>query len=288
MKRMKIVALAFAVLVAAFASTQFNQIRAFAYACSSQVVTETDIARQAENTPPTRNWVYYTRTPTSVGTFRSGPDTPPLGVGSFELATPTGVDKGTLFNFDHVGTPLSSIDGISYSTYRTAGSAQQVAALNIQVDANGDAPGGFTTLVFEPVYNTAQGSVVSGQWQPWDAYDGGNAIWWSSNPISGAPNRDTFVSWSTIVNMNPDAVILGGFGVNQGSGNPALITAVDALHLSYGGGDDAVCVTYNFEPYRVATDAEQCKNGGWQALRRADGSRFKNQGDCVSYTRNGK
>jgi hypothetical protein len=28
---------------------------------------------------------------------------------------------------------------------------------------------------------------------------------------------------------------------------------------------------------------EDCKKGGWQALRRADGSAFRNQGDCVSY-----
>src|SRR5688500_18018345 len=117
-------------------------------ATTTVVVTEADITRQAENTPPTDNWVLYTRTPASTGAFRTGPATPPLGVGSFELVTPTGADKATLFNFDHVGTDLGDVNAISYSTYRTAGSAQQVAALNIQVDYNGAAPGGFTTLVF--------------------------------------------------------------------------------------------------------------------------------------------
>jgi hypothetical protein len=185
------------------------------------VVTEEDISRQPENTPPLRDWVFYTRA-AGTGAFRTGPGTPPLGVGSFQMVTPTALDKATLFNFDHVGTRLADIDAMSYATYRTTGSDQQVASINIQVDYNGAAPGGFTTLVFEPVYNPDQGAVVSGQWQTWDAYDGGNAIWWSSNPIPGAPNRDTFVSWSTIVAANPDAVILGGYGVNQGSGNPAL------------------------------------------------------------------
>jgi hypothetical protein len=28
---------------------------------------------------------------------------------------------------------------------------------------------------------------------------------------------------------------------------------------------------------------EDCKKGGWQTLRRSDGSSFRNQGDCVSY-----
>jgi hypothetical protein len=28
---------------------------------------------------------------------------------------------------------------------------------------------------------------------------------------------------------------------------------------------------------------EDCKKGGWQTLRRSDGSAFRNQGACVSY-----
>ena len=247
------------------------------------VVTESDIARQAENTPPTRNWVLYSRL-AGNGAFVTGPASPPLGIGSLTLTTPTGADKVTLFNFDRVGTPLADVRSMGYATFRTAGMDQQVAAINLQVDVNGAAPGGFTTLVFEPVYNTAQGAVVSNAWQTWDAYDGGNAIWWSSNPIPGAPNRDTFVSWNSIVAANPDAVIVGGFGVNQGSGNPGLITSVDALHFD----TPAVDVTYDFEPYRIAATKDACKNDGWKTLRRFDGSAFKNQGDCVSYTQNGK
>jgi len=265
-----------------FASTFGSAVNA-AFACVTDTVTDAEIARQPEDTPPTSNWVYYIRN-AATGTAVAGPATPPIGQGSFELNTPTGADKGTLFNFQHVGTQLSDIDKIGYSTYRVAGNLQQVAALNIQVDVNGDAPGGFTTLVFEPVYNTNQGAVVSGQWQAWDAFNGGNAIWWSSNPIPGAPNRDTFVSWNTIVANNPDAVIVGGFGINQGSGNPALTTAVDALSIGYAGS----CFTYNFEQFETPASKDACKNNGWKTLRRGDGSTFKNQGDCVSYTNNGK
>jgi hypothetical protein len=85
--------------------------------------------------------------------------------------TPLGTHKVFLFNYDHVGTPLASIDAMSYSTYRTAGAGAQLPGLNIQVDKNGGAlnPGDFTTLVFEPIYNTGQGAIVTGQWQSWDA-----------------------------------------------------------------------------------------------------------------------
>jgi hypothetical protein len=251
-------------------------VPALASAASNTVtVTQDDVTRQAENTPPTNNWVEYYRTPVSEATFRTGPGTPPLGKGSVELVTPTGSDKVWLFNYDHIDTSLSNIDEMRYSTYRSAGTAQQVTALNIQVDVNGDAAGGFTTLVFEPVYNTDQGVVVNDAWQDWDAYKGGDATWWSSNNIPSAPNRDTFVSWDTIVAANPDAVIIGGFGINQGSGNPGLTTAVDALAIG-ASGDTTV---YNFEQTRVsATNKDQCKNGGFRNFQ----TEYKNQGDCVS------
>ena len=281
----KITLLAVLVLTASFVTATPN-FAALAD-CDRVVVVGADITEQPENTPPTDNWVLYKRN-LGDGAIRTGPATPPSGIGSYELTTPTGADKATLFNFDHIGTSLSDINQIGYSTYRTAGTLQQVAALNIQVDVNGTAtPGGFTTLVFEPVYNTNQGTVVDGAWQTWDAYLGGNAIWWSSNPIPGAPNRDTFVSWQSIVANNPDAVIVGGFGVNQGSGNPALTTAVDNLSLGYGGAE-ATCVTYDFEPFRVATSRDDCKDGGFQNVKRADGSSFKNQGQCVQYVNTGK
>jgi hypothetical protein len=258
----------------------------YAAVCNRVVITEDDIARQAENTPPTRNWVLYFRN-AGNGVFRSGPATPPSGVGSFETTTPTGADKVTLFNFDHIGTPLADIDAMSYATYRAANPADvdvQLPAINLQVDANGPAPGGFTTLVFEPVYNTNQQAIQDDTWQTWDAYSGGQAIWWSSNPIPGAPNRDTFVTWDTILANNPDAVIVGGFGVNQGSGNPALTASSDVLTIGY----DGECVTYDFEPFEVAEDKDACKNGGWKTLRRADGSEFKNQGDCIQYVNTSK
>lgn len=38
----------------------------------------------------------------------------------------------------------------------------------------------------------------------------------------------------------------------------------------------------------VVTNKDQCKNDGWKTLVRANNTPFKNQGDCVSYTNNGK
>jgi len=40
--------------------------------------------------------------------------------------------------------------------------------------------------------------------------------------------------------------------------------------------------------FTVATSKDACKNGGWETLTRADGSIFKNQGDCIQYVNTGK
>lgn len=76
-----------------------------------------------------------------------------------------------LFNYGYTGTHLASFTQLGYATFRTAGAApNQVTSINLQVDVNGlGAEGGFTTLVFEPVYNRDQGAVVDGAWQTWDA-----------------------------------------------------------------------------------------------------------------------
>jgi hypothetical protein len=282
----KISLLALLALTLSFAAATPNS--AALVDCDNIVVTNDDISEQAMGTSPAKNWVLYKRG-TGDGEAKVGPGTPPSGVGSYELTTPAANDKAYLFNYDHMGTKLSDVNKIGYSTYRTAGSLQQVTALNVEIDFNGpDVDGGYSVLVFEPVYNTDQGAVQTGVWQTWDAYNGGEARWWSSRAINGVCAFSCYVSWDFIVANNPDAVILGGFGINQGGGNPGLIASTDNLSLGYGEGDDAVCVTYDFEPYRVATSRDDCKDGGFQNVKRADGSSFKNQGQCVQYVNTGK
>jgi hypothetical protein len=43
-----------------------------------------------------------------------------------------------------------------------------------------------------------------------------------------------------------------------------------------------------FTAASVPANKEQCKNGGWQTLTRANGSSFNNQGDCIQYVNTGK
>jgi hypothetical protein len=41
--------------------------------------------------------------------------------------------------------------------------------------------------------------------------------------------------------------------------------------------------TYDFEPYVVVSNKDQCRGDGWKTVKDAQGNSFKNQGQCVSY-----
>jgi len=47
-------------------------------------------------------------------------------------------------------------------------------------------------------------------------------------------------------------------------------------------------LSVRFNAVNIPSNANSCKNDGWQTRMRLDGSAFKNQGDCVSYANNGK
>ena len=43
-----------------------------------------------------------------------------------------------------------------------------------------------------------------------------------------------------------------------------------------------------YSPFVVATTKQSCWSKGWQRVRRADGTAFRNRGDCIRYVRIGK
>jgi hypothetical protein len=203
--------------------------------------------------------------------FAFGPGVVPAGYGSLHLSTPDSTAKVNLGNADLAGTSLADIDELSYNTYRSSsstGSPVQVPSLQISVTGStSSSTSGFTTLVFEPVYNTGQGAIADDTWQRWDAFNGGEGVWWSTKDLDNQPAFTGYRTWNQIVADNPDAVVQAAF-INQGSGNPGIDANVDAVTL----GASGTSTTYDFEPSKDA-----CKDGGWAAV-----DAFRNQGDCVS------
>lgn len=234
-----------------------------------------------------------TRAP-GTGGQEEGPASPPLGTGSFELRTPatpgpnTGLAKVQYFTDDYDGTRLDTIDGIGYSSYLETPPGVAMVALNMRVDLNGDgSPDRY--MVFEPYQDQGNAAVQVGVWQSWDAYRGGAAKWWlSGDPTCG---QATPCTWNQILALYPNATIEegtscgpagvktpcpGSLGLNQGSGNPGVVSNADALYVSVNGER----TTYDFEltPPMPSTK-DDCKNGGWQSY----GTTFRNQGDCVAF-----
>lgn len=206
-----------------------------------------------------------------------------LGTGALQLATnDTNGAKVQLLTTNHAGTRLDDIGELSYWTFRSQGPPEADASYQLEVDVNGAAVGGFTTLVYEPYWN---GTVGAG-WQHWSSVEDGN--WWSSRQINTDGTTGTagtqwllagaggppFTTPAAVVAEFPAAVVLR-VGVNVGSYNPDYLVAADGLTIAG--------TTYDFEPGSFTKDA--CKSGGWET--NFSSGQFENQGDCVSYFASG-
>jgi hypothetical protein len=223
--------------------------------------------------------------------------TAPSGIGALQLTTDATTAAKAQYMHD-TNTPLANVTELSYYTRQVSGpphadpSYQLVVCLggltSPQTPTNPLGCTGFTTFVFEPYQNNGLGApfpvIVPNAWQQWDV-DAGQ--FWSSRTVnaggacvvaagSGGP---PFYSLATLQGMCPNAVAVG-FGVNIGTFNPSYDVYTDLV--SFNG------TAYDFEPYVIASSKDQCKNGGHTQVTRADGSPFKNQGDCIQYLNTGK
>jgi hypothetical protein len=201
-------------------------------------------------TPGNFNAIFSVQTtlPTSSYRFVTGPAKPPLGRGSLELTTVDSSGHQQHLETQQRGAPIASVSQMGYWTYRhpeSTGNPLVVAALNMEVLTNPSGSGGtfgYTTLVFEPIYNQPP-PVTSGSWQAWDAFRSGTALWWSTHAIPGVCAQLCLVPWSVIVATNPQAVVFS-YGVNQGSTNPGITSNVDALYIA----THTDAWVYDFEP----------------------------------------
>lgn len=157
------------------------------------------------------------------------------GTGSLRLDTPSSAAKATAFAPDD--SPLADWVGVgAYSAFRSPDSTAsevQFPSLQLVIDFNGDAEGGFSTLTYEPVYNEEfDASLVAGQW---NRYEAGSQGWCSTRVIPGVFDAGENQCSNGGVLLLEDisaalpAAVVQSFGVNQGSGNPGLTSAVDLV-----------------------------------------------------------
>ena len=157
-------------------------------------------------------WLFYndetdTIDPT-LGSFVTGPGTPPLGTGSAQISV-TGTQRRNLATYQFSGTPLADIATLRFRTYNPSagngGGSTRSAYLNFNVDFDGSDTWQ-KRLSFVPAQN---GTVLQDTWQEWDAINWGGALWGYSGttwPITGEPGS-TLKTWSQILSDYPSARI---------------------------------------------------------------------------------
>ena len=187
----------------------------------------------------------------SSGGFVNGPGTPPLGQGSAHFLVNDNLSSELLANPMGRGTPLSTINALSYSTYRATGSFGTVnlPALSFNIDADG--PGGSAAwqgrLVFEPYLGG--GTVQTDVWQTWNPTATSDGWWFSNGGLASSTGctMANSCSWTEVLAARPNAEIhgfLGAINFKAGSGGGNLDANVDNFTFGTSRGGST---TFNFE-----------------------------------------
>lgn len=205
-----------------------------AYAAASVTSTPSD----------TQGWGAQDGTPIYVP-GPSGAD----GYGSLELTT-VGQPKQNYFH--SANTSLSGISGLGYKVDVATGVPASYQLQVIGATQSGNSQNTvFTSLVWEPAYN-GQANGPNGGFVTESNLE--NGVWWSSHPIAGAPNRNTFVPLSTIIAANPGATIVA-YGVNVGTGTPDATSFVDDVSFQ------SQVTNFETNPPVAPTDLYFTRNG---------------------------
>lgn len=189
----------------------------------------------------------------SAGDFVTGPASAPLGSGSVHFTTGSSTDGILVGAAAYLGTKLSDITTLQYSTYQAVGSTSTVQVVSLQFNVDDDVTDGDLgwkgRLVFEPYYSE---TIVNGSWQTWNPMTQGK--WWGTNAsIAGDCSMAAPCTWSAVLANFPNIGIhsvLGAVLFKAGSGWPAGFDGnADALTIGVSGSD----TTYDFEPETPCT-----------------------------------
>jgi len=248
-----------------------------------------------------QGWVFYGNAEEghaggiSTGEFVDGPGgSGSLGTGSvhFTLGNSNGGELIATTQF--AGMPLSNLTTLAFSTFTT--SPGKSVALEFDIDYDPSAPCSTLTssrtcyqgrFVYIPAFNNGS-PVATNAWQSWNTLDSAKN-WYASRNVPGHPGMCTQAansqcSLADLLAVYPHAAIkmrsgAGNFGVKAGSGYSSFDGNMDNIRI----GTSEAVTTFDFELHTVATNKDQCKNGGYKNFNPPSGP-YKNQGQCVSST----
>lgn len=278
-----------ALVLAGIAS--FTLVFAMPAAAATTVVVSPDNMQGWEFNSDRSTWT------SGTGELVEGPEPAPAGTGSARLTTPNTDDRTKLRKYVDAGIQISDITRLEYSTYR-AEPTGGVLALALQLDVNFDGTPTSTEradarIVYEPYFTQ---TIEDDTWQTWNALNDtagtGTGNWWIAGAESVCP-QDNPCTWTELNNAYPDLQTSGESLENSIDTQAAVLFKAGGTWAGFDGNVDNFIfgisgndTTYNYEATNTPVDypenKEDCKDGGWENGL-ADGTDFKNQGDCVSH-----
>jgi hypothetical protein len=221
-----------------------------------------------------------------VATDFNGPADSDGGNGSFHFGPIAGLNNSKLeIQPPEVNKLVSDFGGLTFEYQILADASgsdsEDQIYVNVYVDSSANGIGFFGSMVGSTGFYDCRYSYIADTNNP-----GWNTLSFNSSTANDALAPRHSSCSATLAGL-PAGSEIRFFRLNAGdtSGNDnGLEGAFDLVAITFGGDT----TLYDFEPYNVATSKEQCKNGGWQSVKRDDGSSFKNQGDCLQYVNTGK
>lgn len=212
-------------------------------------------AYSATGTPDPGTW-FASDPNTGVGTQAAivGSPSDPLYIdGSLRLATSGADDVATVATNPATDPTLGSLKTITYEAERasasTADDTGAVASLMLGLSCDGTTPSG--TLTFSPEAQGGDQTVTPGQFQSWDAYKDGAALWSASWYLPIDPGSGLLPKQSLTGDDNPDAYFAPGatqplsdfvtscpdgtitqYSLSQGPNEAGLTSYVDDLRIN--------------------------------------------------------
>ena len=263
----------FAILLALLAGAFALQIAQPATAATSTTVIVSGNTAAGVNQP---GWM-FNRDPGNTTPYAFNSAAASIGVGSLNVL-PIGANPADKFIGEFfMLSPLANVQSISYDFKIGAGGSAADAGqfyMNVYANFGSSSPIKFYDCRYDVVASVGStGAFTTVTFNPNTAYP---VLTRNSSPVQPCP--------AVPAAMGPGAT-LRAFALNVGdtsASDAGLDGYLDNVVVALTAGT----TVYDFEP--VVTTKDECKNGGWANVVRADGTAFKNQGDCVSYTNNGK
>jgi hypothetical protein len=206
-------------------------------------------------------------------------DTEPAGPGAYRLISDASPGYGGL-DFD---LPAASIDFDDISVLSTTAVADPddtcvAGSPRFQINVDTDGDGDFDANAFAYV-ELAPGVCPPGGDTGNLAQTGGPGDIpgrWDTSQLLAGTQVSTYTVTAALFAANPTWTVIG------------IQLVVDSGWF-FADGEQAVTVNPDVQvDLGEPGSADDCKNGGWQSRTRADGSGFKNQGECIRYFNTGK